>query len=100
MKTPSVTPGVIAAGVGVLAQFTGISQDAADNITTLAVSAAAADTVVRVSRAKWVAHLMADKNQDGRPDLFQNISLGWALAIAALGCWAATAAALLCVIFL
>ena len=99
MKTPSVTPGVIAAGVAAAAQLTGIPQEAADNITTLAVAAAASDTVVRVSRAKWVAKLMADRDKDGRIDVLQNMPLAWFLAIGFSAAFVGVLTALLLVLF-
>ena len=94
VKTPSVTPGVWAAGIALVCQLLHLGGDAKDNITTLALAAAAADTAVRVGRQKWVSKLMADRDHDLIPDWLENTSLAWRLVFVLLGLFVGTTVAL------
>ena len=64
------------------------------------MTAATADTVVRVGRQKWVAALFADRDKDGRMDVLQNMPLAWFLAIGFGAAFMGVLAALLLVLFL
>lgn len=106
IKTPDRTTSDYAtwviAAAGLAAQFTGMSDQAKDNITTLALGISgflvAGDTMRRFGRSKYLARILADRDKDGIPDWAERTPLAWLIAFGSLGLAAAFLVALLVVI--
>lgn len=106
VKTPDRTTSDYAtwviAAAGLAAQFTGMSDAAKDNVTTIALAVSgflvAGDTMRRFGRSKYLAALLADRDQDGTPDWLERTPLAWWLAFAGLALSAGLLVALIVVV--
>lgn len=106
VKTPDRTTSDYAtwviAAAGLAAQFTGMSDEAKDNVTTIALAISgflvAGDTMRRLSRAKYLSAILRDRDKDGIPDWAENTPLAWVIAFGSLGLAAAFLIALLILI--